>query len=241
MCSAMFTGCVPSHCLDGLITLRSVPQSAPSENPSLRIWGQPFANLLRDLTNAWVAPTPTEQRNHLQTFLVSIPTVSLSISMGNNKYVTFSMTYTVISMGSNRISCECKCNASGSCEDRIRYAVLDQVRWVMTHTKKKGKQRTKPEEIALKEDEAKSMEGSVMIRTSYPRCIMGKGHWWSLNMIVLRHLQCIQYQIQLWDLLLDYIWVGLLDKSCISCKGDMDSMSSLLMCNLDDKALFCRM
>ena len=50
-------------------------------------------------------PTPIEQQNHLQTLLVSIPTVSLVISMGNNRYITFScfrvvyMTYTVISMG----------------------------------------------------------------------------------------------------------------------------------------------
>jgi hypothetical protein len=64
--------------------------------------------LSRDLTNARVAPTPIEQRNHLETLLVSIPIVSLMIPMGNNRYVTFScfrvvyMTYTVISMGNNR-------------------------------------------------------------------------------------------------------------------------------------------
>jgi hypothetical protein len=34
-----------------------------------------------------VAPTPIEQRNHLETLLVLIPIVSLVISMENNRYV----------------------------------------------------------------------------------------------------------------------------------------------------------
>jgi hypothetical protein len=59
-----------------------------------------------------VAPTPIEQRNYLETLLVSIPIVSLVIFMGNNRYVTFScsrvvyMTYLVISMGNNKSNCE---------------------------------------------------------------------------------------------------------------------------------------
>lgn len=58
--------------------------------------------LSRDLTNTRVAPTPIEQRNHLETLLVSIPIVFLVIPIGNNKYGVVYMTYTEISMGNNR-------------------------------------------------------------------------------------------------------------------------------------------
>lgn len=63
-----------------------------------------------------------------------------------------------------QIFCESEWTASGSWEDGISYAILDQVWCVTIQSKKKENQRTKQEKRALKEDEEKQIRAGVKVQ-----------------------------------------------------------------------------